>query len=171
MRLMPKSSKSHLAVQFAALPWRIGASGVREVMLLTSRETRRWVIPKGWPMKGKKPSEVARQEAFEEAGLVGQVHGKQPIGRYQYEKKLKQRSVPCEVAVYLLQVERQLENWPERHERTTEWFEATEAAALVNEKSLTEIIEGFAGSSRRFVVYEKGQQRSKRLGKPVSLAD
>ena len=59
------------ALQFAALPWRIGKSGTREILLLTSRETHRWVIPKGWPMKGRKPAEVASQEAYEEAGLIG----------------------------------------------------------------------------------------------------
>jgi 8-oxo-dGTP pyrophosphatase MutT (NUDIX family) len=68
------------ARQFGALPWRIGARGTREVMLLTSRETHRWVIPKGWPMKGRKPAEVASQEAYEEAGLVGRVVGKRPLG-------------------------------------------------------------------------------------------
>src|SRR5438105_4835303 len=68
------------ATQFAALPWRIGEAGTRQVMLLTSRETRRWVVPKGWPMKGRKAAEVASREAFEEAGLVGQVVGKRPIG-------------------------------------------------------------------------------------------
>ena len=70
----------HALGSFGALPWRIGARGTREVMLLTSRETHRWVIPKGWPMKGRKPAEVASQEAYEEAGLVGRVVGKRPLG-------------------------------------------------------------------------------------------
>ena len=61
------------AIQSAALPWRLSEGGTREVMLLTSRETGRWVIPKGWPMKGRKPAEVASQEAYEEAGLIGHI--------------------------------------------------------------------------------------------------
>src|SRR5215471_8399917 len=88
--------------QFAVLPWRIGERGTREVLLLTSRETHRWVVPKGWPMKGRKPVEVASQEAYEEAGLIGQVVGKRPLGNFYYEKRLaKKKAVICEVRVYL----------------------------------------------------------------------
>ena len=76
------AKKVHNARQFAALPWRIGDGGTREVMLVTSRETGRWVIPKGWPMKGRKPAEVASQEAYEEAGLVGRVIGKRAAGSF-----------------------------------------------------------------------------------------
>jgi 8-oxo-dGTP pyrophosphatase MutT (NUDIX family) len=142
-------------LQFAALPWRIGEGGIREVMLLTSRETHRWVIPKGWPMKGRKPAEVAGQEAYEEAGLIGQVVGKRPIGRFHYEKRLARTAALCEVRVYLFRVERQLEDWPEKAERTTQWFEANEAAGLVEEGGLAEIIANFAGSYVRFVVYHR----------------
>src|SRR3954451_5000479 len=106
-------------VQFAALPWRIGAGGRREVMLLTTRETRRWVIPKGWPMKGRKPPEVASQEAYEEAGLVGQIIGKRPIGSFHYEKRLKHGAVLCEVRVFLFRVDQQLDDWPEKSQRET----------------------------------------------------
>ena len=104
-------------LQFAALPWRIGEGGTRQIMLLTSRETHRWVIPKGWPMKGRKPAEVASQEAYEEAGLIGQVVGKRPLGNFHYEKRLAKRAIICEVRVFLFRVERQLDNWPEKGER------------------------------------------------------
>ena len=67
------------SLQFAALPWRLSERGTREVLLLTSRETHRWVVPKGWPMRGRKPAEVASQEAYEEAGLIGQVIGKRNV--------------------------------------------------------------------------------------------
>jgi len=63
-------------------------------MLLTSRETGRWVIPKGWPIKGRKPAEVARQEAYEEAGLIDRITGKSAIGSYHYEKRLANPVVP-----------------------------------------------------------------------------
>src|ERR1700750_93851 len=89
------------ARQFGALPWRIGDHGMREVMLLTSRETHRWVIPKGWPIKGRKPAEVASQEAYEEAGLVGRVVSKRPLGRFYYEKRLAKKAILCEVRVFL----------------------------------------------------------------------
>jgi 8-oxo-dGTP pyrophosphatase MutT (NUDIX family) len=134
-------------VQYAVLPWRIGAGGKREIMLLTSRETRRWVIPKGWPMKGKKPAQAAAQEAYEEAGLIGEVVGKRPIGTYHYSKRTKQSDILCEVHVYLLRVEKQLEDWPEKQQRLTGWFDAIEAAELVDEGALALIIARFAGIS------------------------
>jgi 8-oxo-dGTP pyrophosphatase MutT (NUDIX family) len=133
--------------QYAALPWRIGVSGGREVMLLTSRETGRWVIPKGWPMKGKKPAQAAAQEAYEEAGLIGRIVGKQPVGTYHYTKRTKLSDVLCEVRVYLLRVEKQLEDWPEKQQRVTAWFDASKAAELVDEGALALIIASFAGVS------------------------
>jgi hypothetical protein len=72
--------KYNRARQFGALPWRIGNRGTREVMLLTPREMHRWVIPKGWPMKGRKPTKFASQEAYEEAGLIAHIMNKRPIG-------------------------------------------------------------------------------------------
>jgi 8-oxo-dGTP pyrophosphatase MutT (NUDIX family) len=72
--------------QVAALPVVVGDDGIARVLLLTSRKTKRWVIPKGWPMKGLKPHEAAAQEAFEEAGLSGKI-GKKRIGRYTYFKR------------------------------------------------------------------------------------
>ena len=72
--------------QYAALPWR-NAQGF-EILLITSRETRRWVIPKGWPMPGNSPAESAAQEAYEEAGIRGKI-AVQAIGHYGYRKRLR----------------------------------------------------------------------------------
>src|SRR3978361_670929 len=83
-------------IQFAALPWRLSEGGTRQIMLLTSRETQRWVIPKGWPMKKRKPAEVASQEAYEEAGLVGRIVGKRPVGSFHYVKRLRQKEGLCQ---------------------------------------------------------------------------
>jgi len=91
--------------QFAALPWRLGEGGTRQIMLLTSRETRRWVIPKGWPMKGRKPAEAAAKEAYEEAGLIGHIVGKRPTGNYHYPKRLTKGEALCRVRVFLFRVE------------------------------------------------------------------
>lgn len=143
------------AVQFAALPWRLSEGGTRQVMLLTSRETHRWIIPKGWPMKGRKPVEVASQEAYEEAGLVGHMASKRPIGHFHYMKRLKKREILCQVQVFLFRVERQLGDWPEKAQRETKWFDAADAADLVEEGGLAEIIRDFAGSYARFVAYRK----------------
>ena len=147
-------SKTRDHVQFAALPFHFGEDGQARVMLLTSRETRRWVIPKGWPMRGRKPSEVAAREAFEEAGLRGTIVGKRPVGRYHYEKQVSShRSVLCEVTVYLFLVERQMDDWPERAQRETQWFEPSAACDLVDEGGLAEIL-------RRTIGTETGRPRA-----------
>jgi 8-oxo-dGTP pyrophosphatase MutT (NUDIX family) len=139
------------SLQFAVLPWRLGERGTREVLLLTSRETHRWVVPKGWPMRGRKPAEVASREAYEEAGLIGQVVGKRPLGNFHYEKRLaRKEAIICEVRVYLFRVEQQLDDWPERGERERKWFNANEAVALVEEGGLAEIMARFANSYVRF---------------------
>lgn len=143
------------ATQFAALPWRIGEGGRREVMLVTSRETRRWVIPKGWPMKGHEPAEVATQEAYEEAGLTGQIADRRPLGTYLYQKQLPNAEQLCEVRVFSFRVEGQVDDWPERHQRQTKWFDAAEAATLVHEDGLSGIIDRFAGDYVRFATDRK----------------
>lgn len=126
--------------QVGALPFRRGPDGSYAVLLVTSRESRRWVIPKGWPMKGRKPYEAAAREAYEEAGLVGQV-GKRPLGFYLYEKRLKNRdAVICQVKVFPLEVRKQLKRWPEQDQREGRWFTPSEAAEAVAEAGLAGII-------------------------------
>jgi 8-oxo-dGTP pyrophosphatase MutT (NUDIX family) len=130
------------------LPYREAGGGQVEVMLVTSRETRRWVLPKGWPMKGKKPHRAAEREAYEEAGLVGQI-SKDPIGAYSYDKRLRTgSSVPCEVAVFPLKVAAQREQWPEKKQRQTRWFTLTEAAEAVEEDGLRQLLCGFGQTHR-----------------------
>jgi 8-oxo-dGTP pyrophosphatase MutT (NUDIX family) len=121
--------------QVAALPVMMGDDGVARVLLLTSRESRRWVIPKGWPMKGRKPHEAAAQEALDEAGVTGHA-GKKPIGAYTYFKRQQAHFDVCEVAVYLLRVEKQRKTWREKGQRETHWFTLDEAANLVQEPGL-----------------------------------
>lgn len=140
-------SKTRDHVQFAALPFRYGEDGRPHVMLLTSRETKRWVIPKGWPMRGRHPREVAEREAFEEAGLLGTIVGKRPLGSYHYEKQLSpHHSILCKVTVYLFLVERQLDDWPEKAQRETRWFEPSDAYARVDEGGLAEILRRVIGN-------------------------
>jgi len=147
----------HRDIQFAAMPWRIGEGGRRQIMLLTSRETQRWIIPKGWPVKGRKPAEVASQEAYEEAGLIGQIVGKRPLGNFHYQKQLAKRVLLCEVRVFSFRVDRQLDDWPEKSQRETQWFDAGEAATLVLEDGLAGLISRFAGSYVRFVASRKSR--------------
>ena len=129
--------------QFAALPWRRGAAGEVEVLLITSRETKRWVIPKGWPIKGKSSSKSAAQEAFEEAGVTGKVR-KSPIGAYAYDKRLKNgRLQHVRVAVFGLQVEAEAEVYPEVGQREKAWVSLVEAARLVDEPELMVVLATF----------------------------
>src|SRR5271163_3747070 len=119
-------------VQVAALPLRADVEGRTRVLVLTSRETHRWVIPKGWPMKGLTPSESAAREALEEAGLVGRA-SKRPVGRYCYFKRQAAHFDVCHVDVYLLNVEKQLKTWREKGQREARWVTLDEAAKLVQE--------------------------------------
>ncbi|MDD7910129.1 MULTISPECIES: NUDIX hydrolase [Pseudovibrio] len=127
-------------VQCAALPFRLGKKGRPEVMLITSRETRRWVIPKGWPMKGKTDAEAAKQEAYEEAGIKGNI-GSKKIGKYHYVKLRGDKApVLCEVSVYPLKVKDEMKRWPEKDERNRKWFSFSDAADLVDEDGLKKLL-------------------------------
>jgi 8-oxo-dGTP pyrophosphatase MutT (NUDIX family) len=138
----PPPDKPRVRRQYGVLPFRMEPE--LEIMLLTSRDTRRWVIPKGWPMKGRKAHQSAAQEALEEAGVIGKTSSK-ALGAYSYMKLAKSGElVPCKVKVFPLRVRRQLDAWPEQEERETRWFPPDEAAASVQEEELAAIIRSFA---------------------------
>lgn len=125
--------------QYAALPWRYSGAG-REVLLISSRDTGRWVIPKGWPIKGLTPAETAAREAYEEAGLGGQV-SKKPIGEFEYGKRLGNGKVqPTKVEVFALEQMVQHRDWPEQGQRRLQWFSVLDAADAVEEPDLKDII-------------------------------
>lgn len=132
--------------QFAALPLRRTERGL-EVLLITSRETQRWVLPKGWAEKGLTGAELACKEAFEEAGILGRA-SEAAVGSYGYQKRLADGSRRrCEVAVFPMVVEQELEDWPERRERRRQWFRPDEAAALVAEAGLAVLLAPFAAET------------------------
>lgn len=137
-------------VQVAALPWRPTEDGSFEVLLVTSRGTGRWVLPKGWPEKREERHEAAAREAAEEAGVDGAI-SPSAIGRFYYGKLLASgMRWRCEVFVYPLQVDRIADKWPERKSRTRRWYRPQEAARLVNEPDLGELIAGFGADPRKF---------------------
>src|SRR6266478_3937304 len=136
----PRKTTAARRVQYGALLYRLSAGFRPQFMLVTSRETRRWIIPKGWPKKGKLPHHSAAREAFEEAGVVGAV-AKRSVGSFTYEKRLKNGgAVVCEVRVFPLQVRRQNKQWPEKPERVVKWLSASQAAEKVKEPKLSAII-------------------------------
>jgi 8-oxo-dGTP pyrophosphatase MutT (NUDIX family) len=141
---MASSRAAAKRVQYAALPYRLRGKSRTEIMLVTSRETRRWIIPKGWPQMGKAPHVSAASEAFEEAGVVGTV-GKQSVGSFEYRKRLKAGVITvCEVHVFPLKVRRQSKRWPEKEQRDVKWLPANDAAEAVKEPKLREIIRRLA---------------------------
>src|SRR5258707_4433040 len=137
-------AKPPTRVQYGALPYRRDDDGSVEVLLVTSRETKRWMIPKGWPIKGLKPSKAAAREAYEEAGVRGRIAGR-AFGHYVYEKLLEDSvmAVPCQVEVFPLAVQRLSENWPESKQRAARWLTAADAAALVENDRLHDLIRQF----------------------------
>lgn len=133
--------------QCAAIPYRI-CNGDMQVMLLTSRGTGRWIVPKGWRKKKHSPAEMAALEAFEEGGVVGDVTPK-PIGMYQYNKVLNSGAIkPLVVDVFGLCVRFECMDWPERHQRKRIWVAPEEAALMVAEPELADLL-------RRFVKVER----------------
>lgn len=126
--------------QYATLPWRPGADGAPEILLITSRETRRWVIPKGWPIKNLTPPEAAAREAFEEAGVEGVV-ATTPLGSYRYDKQLSRgKAQSVIVQIFALRVETEYAKWPEMAEREKRWMPAAAACQLVDEPELKALI-------------------------------
>jgi 8-oxo-dGTP pyrophosphatase MutT (NUDIX family) len=144
MKPAHKSKEIADRLQVAALPYRLEADGRISVMLVTSRETRRWVIPKGWPMPGKRKREAAAQEAFEEAGITGKIAQK-PVGSFTYFKRRADHFELVFVKVYPLRVKSELDHWPEKGERERVWFSPEKAATLVLEPGLAAILQNFPG--------------------------
>ncbi|MGI2035030.1 NUDIX hydrolase [Rhizobium panacihumi] len=136
--------------QYAALCYRVRKkqAGQLEMLVMTSRDTGRWVIPKGWPMEGKKAHAVAEREAYEEAGVKGKV-AKEPLGYFHYRKTLSNgMKVPVRVQVHALEVEEMLKAFPEKGSRKLEWVSCEEAAKRVNEPELKELLLRFGGRAQ-----------------------
>lgn len=126
--------------QIAALPLRWNGDDV-EVLMITSRDTGRWVVPKGWTMKGVKPWAAAAIEAMEEAGAKGHI-AREIFGTYGYDKILDDGSAQaCSVRVYPMVVDRLKSDWKEKDERTRKWFPLSEAADLVDEPELADMLQ------------------------------
>ncbi len=137
-RLATLARKGHRIRQVGALPYRRTEDGELVFLLITSRETGRFIIPKGWPMKKRSNARAAAIEAREEAGVVGR-----PgllVGSFGYWKRLKKVFVPVTVEVYAIEVTDEREDWKERKSRKRAWLSAEQAARLVDEPELVSLL-------------------------------
>ncbi|ADY65951.1 hypothetical protein AGROH133_09745 [Agrobacterium tumefaciens] len=136
--------------QYAALCFRYTGSGEEiEILVVTSRTSARWIIPRGWPMKRKKPHEAAAIEAWEEAGVRGRVR-KDAVGRYTYLKMLDNGDVvPCVVDVFQIEITGEETSFKERGERLLEWVRPDEAARRVREIELKSLLVDFRPRGKR----------------------
>lgn len=134
--------KRGVRTQFGALCWRRRGDEI-EVLLVTSRRRKRWIVPKGWPADRMTPSRAAMTEAWEEAGAKGKV-STNCLGIYSYHKELDEKtSLPCIVAVFPMRVKKLHAIYPERPQRKRKWFSQKKAAKLVAEPELSELIARF----------------------------
>lgn len=136
------ASKRDVRTQFGALCWRV-KNGTLQVLLITSRRSRRWIIPKGWPMDQQTPADAAKTEAWEEAGVEGTAS---PVclGIFSYRKELDPgETLPCIVAVFPVKVKSLSKDYPEKSDRRRRWFNSKKAAKLVEEPELATMIKNF----------------------------
>lgn len=139
---LTECGKRDVRTQFGALCWRVKNDKV-QILLVTSRRRKRWILPKGWPMDGATPVEAAEREAWEEAGVKGKAV---PLclGIFSYTKYLAEDGqLPCVVAVFPVKVKKQCSEWPERQERRRKWMSLKEAARAVDEKELAALLMNF----------------------------
>ena len=135
------SAPAGMRSQYAALCWRLEKGKVR-VLVITSRGTGRWIIPKGWPMADRGPHEAAAQEAWEEAGVLGKASDR-CLGLYTYDKVEAKERVPCAVMVFGLKVKTLAQKFPEAGQRRRRWVSRKKAAKLVAEPELARLLRGF----------------------------
>jgi 8-oxo-dGTP pyrophosphatase MutT (NUDIX family) len=131
------------SLQVAALCWRLTGKGKLRILLITSRETRRWVLPKGWPMRNRSMAGSAEREAWEEAGVKGRLCP-DSVGFFHYNKHIdRKRAIPCIVKVFPLEVKERLRKYPETGQRKARWFPPRKAARKVREPELAALLRDF----------------------------
>lgn len=143
---LPASGKRAVRTQFGALCYRM-RNGKIQVLIITTRSGKSWIVPKGWPMDRATPAQAAAREAYEEAGVDGEICGS-CLGIYSYTKAKGPGAaggdgLPCVVALFALRVEKVHKTYPEHGQRLRKWLGRKKAAALVDNAELGELIRGF----------------------------
>lgn len=140
--ILPAEGKRGIRTQFGAICYRITNSKV-QILLVTTRRSGRWIVPKGWPMNEQTPGTAAAVEAWEEAGVEGKVK-ETCVGLYSYTKDPEtQDPLPCIVALYPLKVKKLAKDYPERKERKRKWVSPKKAASMVKEPELAAVLKRF----------------------------
>jgi 8-oxo-dGTP pyrophosphatase MutT (NUDIX family) len=145
------AAKSEARIQFGALCFRRSKTkkAAHEILLVSSRDTGRWIVPKGWPINDETPSGAAALEAWEEAGVRGRVYP-DCIGHFSYAKWIdEEMSLPVIVALFPLEVLRIDDDFPEAGQRKRKWLSPKKAARRVAEPELRQILTGFDPSRLR----------------------
>jgi 8-oxo-dGTP pyrophosphatase MutT (NUDIX family) len=159
------------SLQVGALCWRRTSKGALRILLITSRDTGRWVIPKGWPMRNRTEAEAAAREAFEEAGVTGEIEPRS-LGLYGYPKMLARgHSVPCVVRVFPLAVRDRLSSFPEAGQRKRKWFSPAKAARQVQEPELARIIRAFRPEAPETAPHEPTEDEASGLPAEEATGD
>ena len=133
--------KTDVRAQFAALCWRM-QNGKVEICIVTTRNSGRWILPKGWPMHKQTPAQSAATEAYEEAGIKGDAIDT-CLGVYSYVKPHQSGNIPIVVMVYPVRVRKELSNWPEKGQRKRNWLSPKKAAKKLQEPELKLIVAAF----------------------------
>ena len=134
--------KSGVRTQIGALCYK-KRDGRLRFLLITSRERGRWIIPKGWPVPNIAPQDAALQEAWEEAGVRGQVDPR-PLGYFSYVKQYDDKpDLPCMTMIFAVEVDRLARSYPEKGERKRKWVSRKKAAQLVDEAELAQLFLDF----------------------------
>lgn len=151
MRALRAAKISKNRLQVGALCYRYTDKGNLRILLITSRRTRRWIGPKGWPMRGKTNAQSAAQEALEEAGVLGKIKEKS-IGLFHYPKRgTGRKSVDCAVLLYPMEVTDTLKNYREKGERSVKWLKPKNAINRADPPEFARLIRKFsqkAGASK-----------------------
>lgn len=153
----PDATPLEAKQQFGVLPWRSRKGGMK-VLLITSREKGRWIVPRGWPMNGRPPFMTAALEAFEEAGIIGDIDP-QPLTDFHYLKGHDDGSREnVKVTLFGMQVQGTLTHWQERGQRKRQWFRLDEAAARLDDAELAHFVRTLASDPSRLTARHRARR-------------